>query len=119
MTLVGWFSLLAGIAIAGLWVALLTRRAVPEIAAGDTEIWFHIAAELVTAALLVVGGVALLAGEGAIASILAAFALGALLSTSIASAGYYAARGERRFVAAFGLVTAASIAAGVALLATS
>lgn len=76
MTFVGWYSVATGIAIAGLWTVLLVGRAVPEIAAGDVESWFHITAESITAALLIIGETAVLTVEDSQASILAACALG-------------------------------------------
>ena len=51
MRFVAWFDIAVGAAIAGLWTMLLATRQIPEIAEGRTDIWFHITAELVTAAL--------------------------------------------------------------------
>ncbi len=49
-----------GGALAGLWVLLLATGQVPEVAEGLRSIWFHIAAEATTAALLLLAGLALL-----------------------------------------------------------
>jgi hypothetical protein len=112
MRLVAGFLLVLGIGIAGLWVALLAAGQVPEVAEGRVDIWFHVAAELLTAGLLVAAGVALLRHR-ARAHLLAAVALGALVYTAINSPGYYAQRGDVAMVAMFAGVL---VAAGAALL---
>ena len=105
-----------GGAMAGLWAVLLVQGEVPEIAAGEREIWFHLAAELLTAVALVAGAAALLRGSGLGARIGAAFALGALAYSTIASAGYYADAGQGGVVAAFFVLAALS---GIAALAVA
>ena len=111
--LVAGFLLVMGVGIAGLWAVLLAVGQVPEVADGRVDIWFHIAAELLTAGLLVAAGVALLR-RSARARLLAALSLGALVYTAVNSPGYYAQSGDVAMVAMFAGVL---LAAGAALLA--
>jgi hypothetical protein len=91
---VGWFQVVVGAGILLLWPVLIVAGEVPELEAGQRDIWFHIAAEVVTGALLVVGGTSLLRGGATGARVVSAVALGALLYTGINSAGYYAELGQ-------------------------
>jgi hypothetical protein len=80
-----------------------------------SDIGLHLAAELVTAALLVAAGVVLLAG-GAVT--VALVALGMLLYTVIQSPGYFVARHEAAPVAMFAalaVLTATALAGAVSL----
>jgi hypothetical protein len=101
---VGWFQFLVGVAMLGLWARLLATGGVPEIEAGQRDIWFHVAAEAIAAVALIIGGLALFRSGGAARFVLSAFACGALLYTSVNSAGYYADRGEWGPVGMFGLL---------------
>jgi hypothetical protein len=91
---IAWFQLVMGAGILGIWPVLLLAGEVPEVAAGQRDIWFHIAAEAVAGALLLAGGWRLLRRDDAGARLLSAFALGGLLYTGVNSAGYYAELGE-------------------------
>lgn len=109
---VAWFELLVGGTIAGLWVMLLATSHVPEIPAGEIEIWFHLLAEFLTAGLLITAGLASLRAEE-MARSRSLLALGALLYTTVNSAGYYAGGGEWPVVAMF--VALAFVTCGAAL----
>ncbi len=50
-----WMMIVIGGAMAGLWAVLLVQGEVPEIAAGEREIWFHLAVKLLTAVRLLRG----------------------------------------------------------------
>lgn len=112
---VAWFELVVGVAIAGLWVALIVTAQVPEIPAGEIEIWFHLLAEFVTAGLLITAGLASLRAEGK-ARNRSLLALGALLYTTVNSAGYYAGGGEWPIVAMFVALALATAGAALSLL---
>ena len=121
MKLVAAFQLIVATAMLSLWAVLLITGQVPEVEQGRTDIWFHLGAEVVTASLLMIAGIALLrstspSGPTARSRLLSAFALGALLYTAINSAGYYAELGEWPAVAMFGLLTIATIVGIVRLL---
>ena len=110
MVRIGWFQVVVGAGILLLWPALILAGEVPELQAGQRDIWFHIAAEVVTGLLLVVGGALLLRRPDTGARLLSTFALGALLYTGINSAGYYAELGE--WLPAGLLVAVSVLAAG-------
>lgn len=119
MTVVAWYELVVGGSIVGFWVLALVTRRVPEIAEGRRDIRFHIAAELLAAVGLIVGGVWLLTGRGRGAELTSALALGALVYTTVNSPGYYADRGDRAAVGAFAVLTVAALLAAGRLLAGS
>jgi peptidoglycan/LPS O-acetylase OafA/YrhL len=110
---VAWFQFGIGIAIVWLWTVLLITEQVPEVEAGETKIWFHIVAELFTGILLLWSGRRGLRRPAPVSS---ALALGALLYTSITSAGYYADREEWVVVALFGVLVGATALAVRAVL---
>jgi peptidoglycan/LPS O-acetylase OafA/YrhL len=115
MRWVGWFLVVVGASIALLWVVLLGAGQVPEVTEGRVDIWFHIAAELGAAALLVGAGVATLR-RAPHARLLAAMAIGALAYTIVNSAGYYAEQGDWAMVAMFGLLGAVTALVSLRLL---
>lgn len=105
-----WFLVVVGATVAGLWLILLMAGQVPEIETGDRDIWFHLVAELVTAQLLITAGVLSLR-RSITGDRLTGIALGALLYTTINSAGFYADQGEWAAVGMFGVLTAATLIA--------
>jgi hypothetical protein len=115
MQFVGWFAIVVGLAIAGLWSVLLATHQVPELAEGRRDIVFHLGAEFLTALLLVGAGTAVLTTGTGAAPLLAALAMGALLYTTINSAGHYADLGQWPMVAMFGVLAAVTTVAAVVL----
>jgi hypothetical protein len=118
MTPALWFvvavSLAVGSALLGFWVLALAAGRVPETATGKREIWFHIAAEAVTACLLIAGAAATLADpRGGTPAALSCLGLGMLLYSITVSPGYYVDRGERPMVAMFAAVWAVAVPAMV------
>lgn len=110
MRLVAWFQIVVGIAVAGLWAALLASGQVPEVQAGRVEIWFHLTAELTMAGLLVTAGAAVLRRTPR-AGVLSVLALGWLGYSAVNSPGYYAEAGDWAAVGMFGFVVAATAGA--------
>jgi peptidoglycan/LPS O-acetylase OafA/YrhL len=94
------YAIVVGMGMFGMWTMLVITGQVPELQTEPIRIAFHLAAEFLTAALLVVGGLGLLTnrrwGYG-----LFLVALGALLYTVVVSPGYYAQSGDMGFVAMF------------------
>jgi hypothetical protein len=110
MSWIAIFTLTSGIAIIGIWVFVLARRDIPEIASGDREIWYHITAEMLLGSGLIAAGVLLLAApEESFSRVGAGAATGALVYSVINSAGYYADRSNWKALGAF--VVIASVAA--------
>lgn len=94
------YALVVGIGMFGMWTMLVITGQVPELQTEPIRIAFHLAAEFLTATLLVVGGLGLLANRrwGYSPYLVA---LGALLYTVVVSPGYYAQSGNIGFVAMF------------------
>jgi ABC-type glucose/galactose transport system permease subunit len=113
-SVVGGTLLIVGVLMGAQWLFFLATGSVEELETAPRAIAFHLAAEAVTAVLLVVAGVGLLRGVG---ERLGLIATGALLYTVINSAGYFAERSEWPMVAMFGvlLVVAVGCAALLAL----
>lgn len=107
--LLGWFQLVVGAAMIVLWTALLVTGQVPELAAGQRDILFHLLAELLAATALLVAGAAVLRRHRR-ATMLSAFALGALLYTAVNSSGYYADSGDWAAVGMFGVLALVALA---------
>ena len=72
----------------GMWFLLLFKREVPELKTKPTQIFFHLAAEFLTAVVLIIGGIGLLMNQpwG-----LAMFfiAIGMAIYSTINAAGFY------------------------------
>ena len=101
------YCLVVGVLMAAWWAVDIRRGALARDRARP-EIILHLAAELVTAALLVAGGAVLLAG-GITGVALAG--LGMLLYTVIASPGYFIARHQWAPAAMFAVLAILSAAA--------
>jgi hypothetical protein len=115
----GWFALVVGVGIIGLWTVLLATRQVPEVAEGDPAIWFHLAAEYLLGITLVVSGSLILAvGYEPVPNLLVAAALGGTVYSAINSAGYYARTRTWGTVGAFALVIALATATLVVTIST-
>jgi hypothetical protein len=114
MRFAAWFQIVVGVAVAVLWTGLLTTGQVPEVTEGRVDIWFHVAAELAMAGLLISAGAALLRRTQR-AALLSALALGWLGYSAVNSPGYYAQTGDWAAVGMFGLVLGATAGAFAAL----
>ncbi len=108
------FCIGVGLLMAGQWSFFLAKGNVPELRTAPVEIGLHLAAELVTAALLVAGGVGawMRAPWG---TPLATFALGMVAYTEIQSPGYFAARGVWPVLVMFALLLVGTAVAAVRL----
>ena len=101
MELGDWYltivPVLIGVGMLGFWIFAVATRRVSEIESGGVEIRFHIAAEVATGLVLIVGGLAVLTDEDAPSTIfLSAFGLGMLAYTLIVSPGYFVERRDAR-----------------------
>ena len=111
--LIAWYAIVVG-GVMVVWWGLEIRGG--ALGRGDrtaAEIGLHLAAELLTAAILVIGGIVLLTtGTTGVVSV----GLGMLLYTVIQSPGYFAARREYPPVVMFGVLAGLTIAALTVLL---
>ena len=103
MRFAGWFGLSVGLLMLGQWAFFLLAGQVPELTTAPWSIGFHLAAEAATAGALILAGVALLRGR-VWGRLVYLPALGMLIYSVIASAGYFAQSGAWPLVAIFGLL---------------
>ena len=97
------FALIVGAGMIGQWVFFLATGQVPELKTEPLRIRFHLVAELATAVVLLVGGLALLTDQ-TWGRCLYLLAMGMLLYTLIVSPGYFAEKGQWAFVGMFAVV---------------
>ena len=97
------YAIIVAIAMLGLWAMLLTAGEVDELDDAPLEVAYHLAAEVATAALLLVAAVGLLQVKPWAPPVFF-LAAGMLLYTVIVSAGYYAERGDAAMVGMFTLL---------------
>ena len=99
-TLIPIYSFVIGIAMIGMWTMFLLTGQVPELQTEPARIIMHLAAEFLTAFVLIIGGYALLTKkEWGIR--FHQFSLGMLMYTLIVSPGYYLQLGDMTMVGMF------------------
>jgi hypothetical protein len=103
MTFASVFVTVVGLGMIAQWTTSYVSKQIPELETEPIRIGFHIAAEMVTALLLIVSGIGLLATRPW-ASTLYPLSVGMLLYTAIASPGYFAQRGKWIWVLIFGVL---------------
>ncbi len=110
---VGGYCILIGALIAIVWTSLLLKGLVPELKTSPGSIYLHLTAEILTAVLLLAGGLgAIFLSSGSLPLMLS---LGMLLYTCINSAGYYAESRTLPMVALFAVLTLLTAASIIAL----
>lgn len=114
-TSLGTYCLVVGALMVVWWCISIRGGALTRSDRSRVEVVLHLTAELLTAALLVVGGLIVLVDGTAL---VAASGLGMLLYTVIASSGYFLARGERAPVVMFAVLTILTVGALVAVWTT-
>ncbi len=95
-----WYSFVIGFSMVGMWTFFVVSNQVPELSSGSAQIFFHLFAEFLTAAFLIVSGISLLK-KMSFSFHLFLVSLGMLLYTVIVSAGYYVDLGQWTMVAMF------------------
>ncbi len=93
----------------GQWIMFIATGQVPEFNTEPVRISFHLAAEFITAILLVIGGLGLFTKRRWGLSIFFV-AMGMLLYTIIVSPGYFAQLGELAFVWMFAILIILTVA---------
>ena len=103
MTFPAIFAMVVGIGMITQWAMSYFNHQIPELKTEPLRIAFHIVGEMLTAALLVISGMGLLAAY-AWASPLYLVAAGMLLYTVIVSPGYFAQKGQTIWIVIFGVL---------------
>jgi len=96
------FCLFMGVSMIGIWVMFYLTGSIPEVQTKPIELGLHIAAEMLTAIVLITSGIGLVKRRGWARDIFS-ISMGMLLYTLIMSPGYFAQRGELAFVGMFSL----------------
>jgi CHASE2 domain-containing sensor protein len=115
MVFAGWYALIVGVLMIVQWAFFILTGQGPELQSEPLRIAFHLAAEGVTAALLIIAGAALLRSRRWARSV-GLVALGSLVYTSIVSPGYFAQLGQWPLVTMFAALLASAVACIVALM---
>lgn len=102
------YSIFIGIIMMGMWTFFIAAGMVLEFGTNPAAISLHLAAEFLTAVLLVIGGLGLIM-EKKWGFNLNLAALGMLLYTVIVSPGYYAKPGGEVFLGMFGVLIAMTV----------
>jgi hypothetical protein len=102
------FAIVVGIGMLGMWAVSYYKNQIPELESEPIRIKFHLAAEFVTALVLVASGLGLLTNQTwAIYSYLVA--TGMLFYTIIVSPGYFAQKGQWAYVVMFAVLLVMAI----------
>jgi len=115
MTFPAIFSIIAGVGMIAQWALSFFSKQIPELETERIRILFHIAAELITAAMLIVGGAGLL-GNWDWGVPVYLVAIGMLLYTAIVSPGYFAQKGQWTWVGIFGVLIVLALASVIVVL---
>jgi hypothetical protein len=97
------FSIVVGTGMIVQWGLSYFSRQIPELETEPIRIWFHIAAELITAAILIAAGIGILTGRGW-GQPLYFVSAGMLIYTAIVSPGYFAQKGQYSWLFMFGAI---------------
>jgi len=87
------FAIVVGLGMIAQWMMSYFTKQIPELKTEPIRIGFHIAAEMVTALMLIAAGVGRLTGRPW-APILYPLSIGMLFYTAIVSPGYFVQRGQ-------------------------
>lgn len=98
-----WYGILVGFLMIAQWTFSILSGGVPEFQTEPWRIAFHLAAEAVTAFVLIVGGVAALKSIGWARQVLLV-GLGMVIYSEIVSPGYFAQLGQWVFVMMFAMI---------------
>jgi hypothetical protein len=98
-----WYGILVGFLMITQWTFSIVSGGVPEFQTAPWEIAFHLAAEMSTAGMLILGGIATLKSVRWGKQILFV-GLGMVIYSEIVSPGYYAQLGQWAFVGMFAIL---------------
>jgi hypothetical protein len=110
MKFAAYYSIIVGMGMIIQWTMSYFNRQIPELKTEPIRIGFHIFGEIVTALVLIAGGVGLLlpASWGVIVFLIA---MGMLFYTAIVSPGYFAQQGNWIWVLIFAVIIALGVVA--------
>lgn len=111
-----WYGILVGVLMIAQWAISILSGDVPEFQNAPWEIAFHLAAEMSTALMLLIGGIASLKSISWAKQVLL-LGMGMVIYSEIVSPGYFAQLGQWPFVAMFAVLLVGAIIAFVQLLA--
>jgi uncharacterized membrane protein len=97
------YAIVVGVVMIGQWSFSYMSRQIPELEHEPIRITFHIVGEIITALLLIVGGIGLMMNLSWGRS-LYLIAMGMLFYTIIVSPGYFAQKGDWKWLGFFGLL---------------
>ena len=98
-----WYGILVGFLMVTQWSFSILSGEVPEFQTAPWEIAFHLAAELSTALVLMIGGIATLRSIKPARQVLLV-GLGMVIYSEIVSPGYFAQLGQWPLVAVFAIL---------------
>jgi phosphotransferase system glucose/maltose/N-acetylglucosamine-specific IIC component len=104
--IIAGYSLFLGIAILGLWGAILVNGEIPE---GPVEFSFHLISEILMAAGCMAAGILMLR-HNSTGTLLGIASHAMVIYSVLNAAGYYAERGQIYFPILFMMLLAASVA---------
>ena len=110
MRFAAYYAIVIGAGILIQWGLSYLNRQIPELTTEPVRIGFHIFGEIVTALMLIAGGIGLLlpASWGEVVFLVS---MGMLFYTAIVSPGYFAQQGKWSWVLIFGLIISLGVAA--------
>jgi len=114
MTFAAIFALVVGVGMLTQWTLSFVTKQIPELRTEPIRIAFHLAGEAITALLLVVGGLGLLAAVPWARTVFL-ISVGMLLYTAIVSPGYFAQRGKWGWLIMFTALIVLALATVIAL----
>ncbi len=103
MTFSGVFALVVGVGMIGQWAASFVSRQIPELTTEPIRIGFHITGEMITAVVLIVSGIGLIA-SASWAPLVFFVSVGMLFYTAIVSPGYFAQKGQWGWLVMFTVI---------------
>ena len=117
MKFAAWYGILVGALMIAQWIFSILAGGVPEFQTAPWEIAFHLAAEMATALVLIVGGIAGLRSITWSKQMLL-LGLGMVIYSEIVSPGYFAQLDQWPFVAMFAVLLFGATTAATQLLKT-
>ena len=115
MKFAAWYGILVGLLMIAQWTFSILSGGVPELENAPWEIAFHLAAEMSTAVMLLIGGIAALRSEAWSKQILL-LGLGMVIYSEIVSPGYFAQLNQWALVAMFASLLFGAVVAAIQLL---